>query len=415
MIDRRSFMTCALSGWAGAAVLSNFAGLGRALAAQNEQLGKRLIVLWMEGGPSQIDTFDPKPGTEHGGPFTPRESSVSGIRVSEHLPLVAREMKSMAVVRSVTSKEGNHPRARYLLHTGYSPAGTVKHPGIGSVVCRQLGSEQQAMPAFVSIGGMPIGSGFLGSRYAPFSLEDAGKMRPNIEAPQGVDHVRYGRRLAMLSMLEDGFKKSAAEYTDAHAVTREKALSLMRSEHSKAFDISSEPAKVRAAYGESAFGSGVLMARRLVEAGVQVVEVALKGWDTHEDNFDRVKDLCRDLDPAMATLIKELRERGMLDDTLVVWMGEFGRTPRVNPRNGRDHFPRAYSVALAGGGIRGGQVVGETSKDGMEVRDRPVTVPELFATIYRALGVPLDHVFQTPQGRPISIVDSGGVPMKELI
>jgi hypothetical protein len=406
MLNRRSFLTSAAGSLLGVSVLG---------ASGAKPLGKKLILLWMEGGPSQLDTFDPKPGTDHGGPFASLETAVSGIRISEHLPNVAREMKSIALIRSMTSKEGNHPRARYLLHTGYPPSGSVRHPGIGSVVSHELGKEEQPMPTFVSIGGFPIGSGFLGTRCAPFMLQEAGKVHPNIEPPAGVDGERQSRRLRVLQKLDDGFKERAPEWTEAHAIARDKALAMMRSEEAKAFDIQREPEKVRASYGDTAFGKGVLMARRLIEAGVEAVEVSLKGWDTHEDNFDRVKDLCAELDPAMSSLVRDLRERGLLDDTLVVWMGEFGRTPRVNPRKGRDHFPKAYSVALAGCGIRGGQAVGATSKDGTELLERPVLVPDLFATIYQCLGVKRDRVFSTPQGRPISIVAEGGAPIRELV
>jgi hypothetical protein len=408
-IDRREFLSFAAAG-----AFSGFFGLPNALAASKNRT-KKLIVLWMEGGPSQLDTFDPKPGTTQGGPFGALSTPVAGVRISEHLPTVAKEMKSLAVVRTMTSKEGNHPRARYLLHTGYPPGGAVHHPGIGSVVAHELADDAVPLPAFVSIGGLPIGSGFLGANSAPYMIPDPAKTQPNLHLPKGIDEERLSRRMSLLSVLEDGYKKDAPEWTNAHSIMRARAQRMMRSEEVRAFDISEEPEKVREAYGDSMFGRGALVARRLVESGVRAVEVALKGWDTHEDNFDRVKDLSKALDPAMGSLIRELRERGLLEDTLVVWMGEFGRTPLINGKSGRDHFPRAYSVALAGAGIQGGVCVGETSADGMEIARRPVTVPELFATIYHCLGVKLDRVFSTPQGRPIPIVGDGGKPIAELV
>jgi uncharacterized protein (DUF1501 family) len=411
-LDRRDFLGVA------AGAFSGFFGLRAALAAAGRTVaanGKRLIVLWMEGGPSQIDTFDPKPGTAHGGPFSALATAASGIRIAEHLPLVAKEMKSISIIRTMTSKEGNHPRARHLLHTGYPPGGAVHHPGLGSVVAHEIGSAESPLPAFVSIGGLPVGSGFLGPQFAPYLVPDPGKSQSNLRPPKDIDDARLERRLSLLDALDAGFAKRAPEHASAHAVMRERALRMMRSDEVRAFDISEEPSGVRAAYGDTPFGRGSLAARRLVESGVRAVEVALKGWDTHEDNFDRVRTLSRELDPAMSALIGDLRRRGLLEDTLVVWMGEFGRTPAVNGKNGRDHYPRAYSVALAGCGVRGGTVVGETSADGMEVRDRPVTVPELFATIYRCLGLDLGRTFATPQGRPIPIVAEGAKPIAELV
>jgi uncharacterized protein (DUF1501 family) len=282
------------------------------------------------------------------------------------------------------------------------------------VVSHALSTADQPLPAYVTNGGAPVGSGFLGAPHAPFLVQDPAKMRPDLGYPDRVDPKRYERRLGLLEALEGRFEQDAPAIVPAHEVTRKNALAMMRSGKTEAFDISKEPQKVRDAYGENPFGRGVLLARRLIESGVQAVEVTLSGWDTHEDNFDRVRNLCSVLDPAMSSLIRDLRERGLLDDTLVVWMGEFGRTPKINGKKGRDHFPKAHTVALAGAGVPGGCAIGATSADGMEVRDHPVAVPDLFATIYRRLGIDLGRVFAAPSGRPVPIVGPGGAPVREL-
>lgn len=415
-LDRRQFLRASFAAGLTAGTAAQLATLRAALAsAPAPARQKRLILLWMEGGPSQLDTFDPKPGSAGGGPFGAIRTAADGIRIAEHLPKLAREMKSVALIRTMTSREGNHPRARYLLQTGYAPGGAVHHPGIGSVVAHELGPEEAPLPSFVSLGGFPVGSGFLGPQVAPFQVQDPGRAPPSLHPPGNVDGTRAERRLALLAAVEHGFGEAAPEVAAAHGVMRARALRMMRSEASAAFDIAAEPGAVREAYGDDAFGRAVLVARRLVEAGVPAVQVTLKGWDTHQDNFARVQALSGALDRAMAGLIADLRARGLLDETLVVWMGEFGRTPVINERVGRDHFPRAYTVALAGAGLRGGVAVGETSEDGKEIRDRPVTVPELFATIYRALGVDLGRVFGSPEGRPVPIIAQGAAPIRELI
>ena len=315
----------------------------------------------------------------------------------------------------MSSKEGNHQRAQYLLHTGYSPNPTVTHPSLGGWVNQELGDPTSDLPNFVSISGPSIGAGFLGVQYGPLVIQQAGQLPQNIAYASNVNEARFDSRQKALGMLENDF---AAQTGDVKVKGRQsvyaKAVRMMKSPHLKAFDIAEESDAVKASYGDTNFGRGCLMARRLVESGVKFVEVVLDGWDTHTDNFNRVGKLAGTYDPAMATLIKELQARNLLDSTLIIWMGEFGRTPKINGNEGRDHYPQAWSAVLAGGGVRGGQTYGQTDAEGAKVVDKQVAVPDLFATISTLLGMNPAKSFMTPVGRPISITEKG-VPVRDLI
>jgi uncharacterized protein (DUF1501 family) len=403
---RRRILRAGVGGLA--AWLASRAGArGDALAATPAR-ARAVVVLYMIGGPSHLDTFDPKPGTRAGGPFKTRATSVKGIEIVEHLPRVAAQAHRLAIVRGMTSREGNHARARYLLHTGYSPNPTVQHPALGAWVAEELARGDADLPAFVSLGGPSAGAGFLGRARGPLVVEDAGALPPNTSLAAGVDDARFERRRAALQELEHEF---AARTRDAHVAQRraviDQSIRMMRSPHLGAFDVSREPEGIRASYGDTDFGRGCLVARRLVEAGVRFVEVALDGWDTHEDNFTRVERQLATLDPAMGALLDDLTARGLLDSTLVVWLGDFGRTPAINAADGRDHHPGAWSAVLAGGGIRGGIVHGRTDDEGSEVVAGAVSVPDLFATIADRVGIDPGKTFDTPLGRPIAITDRG--------
>jgi hypothetical protein len=401
------------------------------------------ILLWMSGGPSQMDTFDLKPGHANGGPFKEIETSVPGVRISEHLPKLARQMEHVAIVRSMTSREGDHGRATYLLRTGYLQQGPIRYPALGSLVAKELGSDDSELPNFVSIAPFrafnqaAYGPGFLGPQYAPLVVGegtvvvqqpnqtgDFGLKVDDLDAPSGVTTERADDRLELWKSLEQGFigrRTTAAAI--GHRTAYERAVKMMRSEAVRAFQLDDEPTALRDAYGRSRFGQGCLIARRLVERGVPFVEINLNGvagnpalgWDTHQNNFDSVRRLSEVLDPAWATLIDDLQSRGLLETTLIVWMGEFGRTPRINPNQGRDHFPQAWTTVLAGGGIRGGQVVGRTSADGMTVDDRPVSVPDLLATVCTAIGVDPMKQNMSEVGRPIRIVDKDAKAISEVL
>ena len=401
-LTRRNSMRLSLGALACAAALP------AAAASGTRRPAKACIVLFMHGGPSQIDTFDPKPGRDTGGPFAAIGTSVAGIQISEHLPRLAVRMHDLAVIRSLTSTEGNHDRARYLMHTGYAPAGNTPHPSLGALHSADLGGG--ALPGYVAINGPGHGAGLLGAAHGPFVVGKAQRQVRYLAPTRPVSDRRQRDRAALGEILHADFAQGRADpVVDGHAATLAKARTMMAAPELDAFDLTAESAKLRADYGDHDFGQGCLMARRLVEAGVGFVEVGLRGWDTHEDNFDRVRDLSAQLDQGMATLLDDLASRGLLEETLVVWTGDFGRTPRINARGGRDHYPRASSAVLAGGGLTTGQVIGATDRDGDEVTEAPVTVPDLMRTIATRLGLDPNKTRMTAGGRPLSLVDGGRV------
>jgi hypothetical protein len=417
VVRRREFLRTIGLGAAGvaASALAPFS-FPELLALQAEELRKRemaCILLWMAGGPSQFETFDPKPGTENGGSTKAIETAVPGIKIAEGWEKTAKVMDEITLVRSMTNKEGNHQRASYHLHTGYPPTATIKHPHIGCSVASERSDPKFDLPHLVSIGGPTVGAGFLGVGLEPFVIPNA--ERPPENAQPRVEVARYQRRLGLLDKLETvGFgKHGGSDRVRDHKALYHQTSRMVLSPRMKAFNLDDENSQLRDAYGRTPFGQGCLLARRLVESGVSFIEVRSNGWDTHQNVNERVGTLASQVDPAFSTLIEDLKRRGMLDKTLVVWMGEFGRTPRINPNAGRDHFPRVFNVALAGGGVKGGQVIGASSADGTEVKDRPVTVPDLMASFCHALKVDPTKESMTPVGRPIKIVD-GGKAVREI-
>jgi hypothetical protein len=404
-LSRRGFLRMV----GGGAVALSGMSLVDSLALHADELRKArraCILLWMAGGPSQFETFDPKPGAETQGPTRAVPTAVPGIAIAEHWQRVAAVTRDLAFIRSMTSKEGNHGRATYLLHTGYAPSGGVVHPGFGSVVASELGQADFDLPQFVSIQGESVGPSFLGVQYAPFVVVDPNRLPDNLAAP--VPATRLQRRLSLLKEMEQPFARSGAgDQVRDHEALYEQTAHLVLSPRAKAFNLSAESDKIRAAYGYSSFGQGCLMARRLIEAGVTFVEVQSTGWDTHGNELKALKALIPPVDQGMAALVADLKARGLLERTLVIWMGEFGRQPRINLTAGRDHFPKAFNMAMAGCGVRGGQVIGSTDKLGTEVNERPVTVPDLFCTFCHALGIPPRKENQSNVGRPIKIVEEG--------
>jgi hypothetical protein len=387
-------------------------------AADLRKRGKACILLWMQGGPSQFETFSPLVGHKNGGDTKAIATSVAGIQFAEHWPEAAKVADRLAVIRSMTSKEGSHPRASYLMHTGYLPNPTARHPTLGSIVASQLAAQRAGntcdLPPVVRIGGRgrsDSGAGLLGMQWDPFELRDP-TQNPANTTPQ-VEPARHLRRLALLERLEGGFAERLPEEAADHKSLYRRATRMIMSDAMRAFDLEQEPEAVRQEYGAGGFASGCLLARRLVESGVSFVEVVSNGWDTHQDNFAKVAELAGEVDRPYAALVRDLDRRGMLDDTLVIWMGEFGRTPQVNPNAGRDHFPRSFNAVVAGGGVRGGQVIGKTDAAGVEVADRPVTVPDLFATFCRSMAIDPTVENMAPAGRPIKLVD-GGTAVDEL-
>lgn len=413
-IARRGFLQT-LSAGALAAGALNFRDVMSLHAEELRQQGKAIILLWMAGGPSHFETFDPKPEAENGGPTEAIDTAVPGIQIANGWEKTAAAMQDIALIRSMTNKEGNHRRATYQLHTGYVPSGSVKHPALASNIAREIGDLNSDLPSYVTVGtgqnGGP-GAGFLGVDYEPFAVNAAGELPQNVAT--GVPHPRYSKRLGLLDRLEDDFagrggKKNVADHRSIY----KKASRLVLSPDVTTFDLADESDELKAAYGDSQFGRGCLLARRLVEKGVTFIEVRQNGWDTHADNFNRVKKNADVVDPAFAALVTDLKQRGMLENTLVLWTGEFGRTPKINARTGRDHFPRAFNAAIAGGGVRGGQVIGATDAEGAAVKDNPVTVPDLLKTICHSLHVEAEKENMSPLGRPMKIVDGGNV-VKQL-
>jgi hypothetical protein len=434
VVRRRDFLKGVSLAGAAAGSLGAVAGSGLTdvMAAGTETLrrqGKSCILVWLQGAPSQFETFDPKPDHDNGGETKAIDTSVAGIRIAENLPHTAKVADRLSIIRSLSTKEGNHQRATYMLHTSYVPTATVKHPTLGAVVSHEIVDPSCELPAFVRINGRGFGNGggggLLGTAYDPFDVGGAGRgpaggpsagggtLRPSNTAPTTPED-RYRTRLGLLGRLEQAADNPAIAHASAdHQKLYDKASRMILSPQMKAFDTAGEPEKIRQMYGSDDFGTGCLLARRLIETGVTCVEVGLGNWDTHDDNFNRCRTLCGRLDQPLAALIRDLEERGMLERTLVVVMGEFGRTPRINPRGGRDHYPRAFSAALAGCGVRGGQVIGGTDAGGDDVADGRMSEKDLFCSIYRALGINFHKEFMSPIGRPIKIVE-GGAPVDAL-
>jgi hypothetical protein len=384
-----------------------------------------------------METFDPHQGHENGGPTKAIETSVPGIRIAEHLPKLAGQMQDLAVIRSMTTKEGDHTRATYYLRTGYLPQGPLLYPAMGSVLGKSLQREASDLPACISINPFrslspaAFTSGFLGPAWSPLVVasetgaeNDVSFRVRNLKPADRLSGQQVDERLRLLGVLEQSF---LAERPDvpvrSHLQSYERAVRMMKSSSVEAFQLEQEDEALREAYGRNPFGQGCLLARRLVERGVPFVEVSLNsltddvgpGWDTHVDNFKAVADLCGVLDPAWTTLLTDLRQRGLLQNTLVIWMGEFGRTPKINPSGGRDHWPGSWSAVLGGGGIRGGQVWGSVSDDGLEIRENPVRVPDLMATICRGLGLDPAMTNLSNIGRPIPLADHGATAIEQLL
>lgn len=408
--SRRSFFKTGVTSFLGLVAMQHF---GSSSLAQLEDVmprAKQCIVLFMNGGASQTDTFDPKPDTKNGGPFAVIPTSVKGVQVSEHLPQVAEQAHHLSIIRSMVSREGNHERARYLLHTGYAPGGAVRHPTLGSLTSYYLDDSLSDLPSCVNINAPTYSGGFLGAAHDPFVVNDPMRPVEDLSYPAQMDTHRFRERLKMLRTIEEDFiAKRTGRSTEAHEAIYKKADQLINSPKIDAFQLNDEPLALREAYGMNKFGQGCLMARRLVEAGVKFVEVSLDGWDTHQNNFERTKELLNVVDPAFAMLLKDLSERDLLDETIVLWLGEFGRTPRINNNDGRDHHTNGWSAVVAGGGTRGGQVIGGTTEDGTEVVSGVVGVPDLFASLCFALGINPDEENYSRSGRPIRVVNDGSV------
>ncbi len=411
LFGRRDFMRL---GSLGALGIS----LDKVLRAGGAKRDISCILVWQSGGCGHQDTFDMKPDApkEYRGEFNPIATNVPGIQICEHLPFTARQADKFTILRSMKSRENNHERAINYLLTGYLPLPTLEFPSMGAVVSKQLG-PRNGLPPYVAVPNTfpSYGAGYLGGEHNPFISGDANvagyKVR-DLTLPTDVDWTRVGNRRWLLEQMDSRFRAIEAS-SDFAAMDSfyQKAHTLLSSPAAKkAFDVESEPADLRECYGRTPVGQGCLLARRLVESGVRFVTVA-KGWlnyDTHGDNFNTMKKvLLPEFDRGFATLLEDLHQRGLLDTTLVIAMGEFGRTPKVNDAAGRDHHSKAWSVVFAGAGIPGGRVLGATDKTATEITELPVEPEDLLFTIYKILGVDATHEYQTPIGRPAKVVNGG--------
>lgn len=437
-LSRRDLLRTSAMGLLGTGLssVSWMPGLAESLANSKQQK-RHCVLLWMAGGPSQTDTFDMKPGHANGGEFKEIPTNVAGLRFSEHLPKLAKMADQLGVVRSLSTKEGDHGRGTYLMRTGHQPGGPIQYPTLGSLISKQLGTGGAELPNFISVAPYRVFNrgafqpGFLGPQYSALTVGATNSFQPQPAqnagyAPLGVDDLKAAAgitaeqvdsRLGLLRGLQEGFvSKHLTEAPLAHKTVYERAVRMMKSEAAKAFDLSEETANTRDAYGKTRFGQGCLMARRLIERGVPFVEVTLAervtgafGWDTHRENFKGVKGLSEILDAGWSSLMSDLKQRGLLESTTIIWMGEFGRTPKINRGGGRDHYPKAWSAVLAGGGIKGGQAIGNTGKDGLEVTDEKVDVGDLLATLCKAIKIDPKTQNISEMGRPIRIAEGKAI------
>jgi hypothetical protein len=408
-MNRRHFLSHS------AAVASSLPFINTILANSSEikKKKKSVILLWMSGGPSTIDIWDLKPGQATGGLFRPINTSADGVQICEYLPLLSQQMHNLSIIRNMSTREADHTRGRYYMHTGYVPNPNVEHPSYGSVISHEL-LDQVAdldIPAFISVGGASIGPGFLGMSYAPFVVNTNGTVR---DLDMGVDSTTLINRLRMLEAIENKFVlEKRGPYANDHRDVISKTVKLMSSPQMDVFKVSKEPEEIQEKYGKTGFGRSCLMARRLVEIGVPFIEVDFGGWDNHADIFTTLPDKLTEMDKGMSSLVQELEERGLLDSTAIIWMGEFGRTPNINGNAGRDHWAKSWSVVVGGADFRRGITIGATTDDGKDIIDEAYTSQDLMASVLKSVDISLETNFTAKNGRPMKIANSGKV-IKEL-
>ena len=409
-LSRRKFIQYSAKALLGVGLASSSGPLW-ASQTLRKPTARNVIYIYLSGGMSHIDTFDPKPGWKDQGPVQTIATNVSGIQFSGYLPNLAKRADKLAIIRSMYSNQGAHAPGEYFMHTSYEQRGTIRHPGLGAWLNSMSGKTNSTLPGNIRIGGSnnaPGGAGFLDSKYEPLHLGSPDDGLPHVARHHSVDDVELRERLAIAEMMDLSFhKKYPAKLVRAYGDVYEEAIKLMNSKDLVAFDLSQEPQLMRDVYGDTRLGKSCLLARRLVEHGVRFVEITHGGWDTHYDNHDLVPALTDPLDVSLSALLDDLHYRGLLDETLVVIGTEFGRSPEINGNAGRNHHPAAFTCILAGGGIQGGQVYGATDASGGSIADKGVTVPDFNATIAYALGLPIDKVIDSPSGRPFRIADKG--------
>jgi hypothetical protein len=404
----------------------NFLSHVQANAATLKASQKSCILMWMGGGPPTIDIWDLKPGSKNGGEFSPIDTAAPGVQISEHMAETAKVFGDLSLVRSMSTREADHGRGRYYMQTAYVPNPTVVHPVFGSVVSYEIGRKRTALeiPSFVSIDGGAGQAGFLGMSHSPFVVDSTGQIR---NAPTAEARQRLPGRLSMLEEIEKNFMNSRrGDLPQAHRDVYKNAVNLMTSNQMAAFNadtadaslgLEAESEQTKQMYGDNSFGRGLLMARRLAQVGVPFIEVNMGGWDLHQNVFDTLRtQRLPQLDRGISGLVSDLKQRGMLDDVVLVWMGEFGRTPRINQNVGRDHWAASWSVMMGGGGLNNGQAVGATDSDGLRVADgsKAYLPGDIWATVAYAMGIPVNTVHTSKRGRPMKLAN-GGTPIQELI
>lgn len=419
-LTRRGFVTRTAKQLLGLSLLPTLAPVGlfgQQAAPKARKHARKVIYLYMSGGMSHLDTFDPKADKDVKGPVEAIKTNVPGIEISEHFNYLARQMDKVAIVRTLSSTQGAHEQGNYFMHSSYTMRGTIQHPGLGAWLHRLDGRTNNTLPASVCIGSRNEGAsaGFLESKFAPLFVGDPNGGIQYSKRRSDMSEQEMRDRLLLSQAFDSEFHKSSDQkHTRAYKDAYDDAMRLMKSEDLKAFDLNLEPGDIREEYGQNSFGQGCLLARRLIENDVRFAEVTLGGWDTHSRNFPAVEDRAKTLDTALGALLNDLERRGLLEETLIVVATEFGRTPKINEDEGRDHYPRAFSCLLAGGGIKGGQVHGKTDKTGSMPEENPVLVPDFNATIAAALGLPLDEVVFSPSKRPFKVADKGR-PIEALL
>lgn len=408
-LSRRSMLGASAATIMGIQVRNLLAFAGK----DHEATAEHVIFFWNGGGMTHLDTWDPKPGRPTQGEFESIKTSVPGIEISEIFPQFAQQMEDVALIRSIAGTNGAHGRASYHVQTSYNQAGNLTHPGFGSVVVSEKESISD-LPSFVSISGRARKAAYLGQSCEAYFVGSPGEKDPYLAFPEGISKTRGAKRLEVLGRFNTKFSgRTTSKELAATKTSVEDAVRLMRSPALKAFELDKTPIETLERYGDNPFGRGCLVAKQLVEQGVRFVQVNRGGFDTHSNNFESMRNHGEIMDPALGSLFADLRESGLIKKTLVVMLSEFGRTPRINDNAGRDHYPVVFSCFMGGGGIKGGQVIGSSDKDGYQPEDRPVKIPDLNATLCHALGIDPDKEVMTPLQRGMKLVDNGE-PVKEL-
>lgn len=410
---RRDFLSAAAKSCLGVSILPLMNEWLLSAEPARKNPARKVIYLFMEGAMSQLDTFDPKPKSEVQGATGAIKTAIPGVQFSEHFPNLAGMAKKLAVVRSLSTETGAHEPGRYLMRTNYKKIASTRHPGLGAWMQKMSGRLHPDLPPSVSVGG-GVGPGYLGAEFAPVPIGDPADGLQNTTSPKYLSEKQFDHRMSLINSFDTVFKRKAktsdvSGYDDLYR----DAINLLKSKDLAAFDISKEPEAAQKAYGETRFGQGCLLARRLIEHNVRFVEVTLGGWDHHNELFENLPAKATELDSVLSTLLNDLESKGLLADTLVVLGTEFGRKPKPNVNSGRDHHPAAFSCLLAGGGIQGGQVHGKTDSDAFYVEDDSASVQDFNATIAYGLGLPVDKEIHSPDGRPFTIAN-GGKPMTKL-